>query len=82
MPEDPSSRFLALDLTGVSYVASSGWGVMMSRAKALRALGGMMVVYGLNPGNKNVYETLNIMSIMPEAENLKLAKEILASKPE
>lgn len=77
---DPKAKKLVVDLSGVNYVASSGWGVLMARAKALKDDGGRLVVIGMNEGNGKVYETLHVNSIMPSAPDLGKAKEILKKK--
>lgn len=74
------AKSLVVDLEGVPYIASSGWGVLMARAKALKDDGGRLVVMGLNDGNGKVYETLHVNSIMPLAEDLSKAKEILKKR--
>src|SRR5687767_3578251 len=60
---EESAPRVAVDLSGVDYVASSGWGVLMARSKALKGQGGGMVIFGLNASNGHVYETLHIESI-------------------
>src|SRR5690242_19896756 len=77
---DPKAKKLVVDLAGVPYVASSGWGVLMARAKALKDDAGRLVVIGMNEGNSKVYETLHVNSIMPAAADLAKAKEILKKK--
>lgn len=77
---EPKARKLVVDLGGVPYVASSGWGVLMARAKALKDDGGRLVIIGLNEGNSKVYETLHVNSIMPAAADLSKAKDILKKK--
>jgi stage II sporulation protein AA (anti-sigma F factor antagonist) len=77
---DPKAKKLVVDLSGVPYVASSGWGVLMARAKALKDEAGRLVVIGLNEGNGKVYETLHVNSIMPMALDLGKAKDILKKK--
>jgi anti-sigma B factor antagonist len=77
---DPKAKKLVVDLTGVPYVASSGWGVLMARAKALKDESGRLVIIGLNEGNSKVYETLHVNSIMPMATDLGKAKDILKKK--
>jgi anti-anti-sigma factor len=80
MGDDPRAKRLVVDLSGVPYVASSGWGVLMARAKALKDASGRLVVIGLNEGNSKVYETLHVNSIMPMAADLGKAKDILKKK--
>jgi stage II sporulation protein AA (anti-sigma F factor antagonist) len=77
---DPRAKKLVIDLAKVPYMASSGWGLLMARAKALKDEGGRLVVIGLNEGNGKVYETLHVASIMPAAATLAAAKEILKKK--
>lgn len=77
---DEKSARIAVDLSGVEYVASSGWGVLMARSKALRSKNGGLVVFGLNSANMSVYETLHIESIMPMAPDLSEAKRKLEFK--
>jgi anti-anti-sigma factor len=73
-----SEKLVLLNMGAVPYIASSGWGVLMARAKALKNEGGMMALYALNEGNIKVYETLNISLLLPLAENLEDAKALLS----
>lgn len=68
---------LVLNLDGVSFVDSSGLGVILGRYKHVRQRGGKMVLTRLQPQVHRLFELAGLLKIMPvrttEAEALHLA---------
>ncbi len=79
--EDPHGIRLVVDMTAVEHVASSGWGVLVARSKLLHRLGGGLVVLGMNDGLQKVYDTMNLETLLPIADDLETAKGILREVP-
>ena len=70
---------VVVDLSEVSYIASSGWSVMLSRRRMLKLVGGDLVICGLNADCKRVYDAMKIMTLLPSADDLDGAVKILSS---
>ena len=69
---------VVVDLSGITYIASSGWSVLLSRRQAVRRLGGDMVICALGENLLRVYDTMKIEDMLPSApspeEGAKLLK--------
>ncbi|NLD82851.1 MAG: anti-sigma factor antagonist [Clostridiales bacterium] len=53
--EDPSVRKLILDLGDMSFMDSSGIGVILGRYRALRLRGGTVAVKNMNPQVEKIF---------------------------
>jgi anti-anti-sigma factor len=53
---DGGSRRLLLDLSGLSYISSAGLRVILVAAKKMKAVGGKLVLSGLNAQVAEVFE--------------------------
>lgn len=63
------SRCLLLDLSGVSFIDSSGLGVILGRYQYLQRLGGRMALLKPAAGVKRVLEMAGIDRLMPVCES-------------
>ena len=61
---------LTLDFSGVSFMDSSGIGVIMGRYKTVTALGGKVIIYGASDAVNRLIEMSGIKSIVTVADNL------------
>jgi anti-anti-sigma factor len=66
-----------MDLSMVEYIASSGWAVLLTQAKAFRRQGGGMALYGMKEEVNRVYEVMNIKTLLPSAFNLQDAAKLI-----
>jgi anti-anti-sigma factor len=79
--EDLSQRdkkaLVVVDLSGVEYVASSGWSVLLSRRKLVKLAGGDLSVCGMSDEIKRVYESMKIQKLLPSAPSAAAAAKLL-----
>jgi len=72
-------KHLVIDMSGVDYVASSGWAVLISQGRRVRRESGNLVICGLKPEIMNIYETMSIESVLPNTaereEAIRLVKK-------
>ena len=69
--ESPHSKLL-IDLKGVDYIDSSGFGCLLSALKVSRNNYGTIKLCGISPNVKAVFETLHLHSIFeiyPDSES-------------
>jgi stage II sporulation protein AA (anti-sigma F factor antagonist) len=60
---DANERRLVLDLTGIEYVSSAGLRVLLFVAKRLKATSGDLVLCGLGPAVRQVFELAGFVSL-------------------
>lgn len=65
------------DFSGLSFMDSSGLGVIMGRYKKVRTLGGRVVVFGVNAGVLRIMEMSGLSKIIKLAPNYEKAIRIL-----
>jgi len=68
MYENPVKHVL-LNLESVSFMDSSGLGVVLGRYKEVLQLGGEMVVCSVNPPIQRLFEMSGLYKIVRQAEN-------------
>jgi anti-sigma B factor antagonist len=67
LPDMGPNPHLVIDLSETSYIASSGWAVLLSTARALRLAGGKMVLVNMKHEIQGVYNVMDIESQLPLA---------------
>ena len=55
---------VALDFTQLDYISSAGLRVLLGAAKTLRASGGSLRLFGLNPSVREVFEISGFSTIL------------------
>lgn len=60
----------AFDFTHVSFMDSSGIGLIMGRYKIVHALGGKIIIYGLSDNVRRIIEMSGINKLVTTAKNL------------
>ena len=65
MLADSSVRYLVLDFDKLTFMDSSGIGLIIGRYKVLRPLGGGVAVCGANPGVRRVIGLSGIEKLIP-----------------
>jgi len=63
-----------LDLAGVDYISSAGWGIFISRIKEVRENGGDIKLANMVPNVYEIYELLEFDNILGAHENVNSAK--------
>ena len=66
---------IAFDMSRVSFMDSSGIGVIMGRYKKAASLGGRVIIFGMNPNIARLVEMANLKSIAIIADTLEEAME-------
>lgn len=61
---------LIVDLTGVDYISSAGWGIFLSEIRHIRQQGGDLCLVGMKPEVFEVYELLEFRSVLRHFETL------------
>jgi stage II sporulation protein AA (anti-sigma F factor antagonist) len=62
-------RHIVLNLAGLSFMDSSGLGVILGRYKQISQLDGKMVVCSVNPSVYRLFEMSGLFKILPIHEN-------------
>ncbi|MDY3031567.1 MAG: anti-sigma factor antagonist [Clostridia bacterium] len=63
-------RNLALDFSGVGFMDSSGLGLIMGRHKLVSALGGRLIVCGMNESTAKLFKMCGLQRIAIVADNI------------
>lgn len=76
--ESYEKKSLALDFTGVTFMDSSGIGVVMGRYNKIKDLGGIVFVLGCNSYIDRILEMAGIYTIVKKRDTLEeIMKEVL-----
>lgn len=62
---------IVVDLSGVEYISSAGWGIFISEIREIREQGGDLKLAGMIPDVREVFDLLefeNILKAYPDAE--------------
>lgn len=69
------SRYnIIIDLGGVDYISSAGWGIFISNIREIRQHGGDLKLARMIPNVYEIYELLEFDSILQAYENVERAK--------
>ncbi len=69
------NRFnIILDLAGVDYISSAGWGIFISRIKEVRENKGDIKLANMVPNVYEIYELLEFDNVLSAFENVGSAK--------
>jgi anti-anti-sigma factor len=74
-----AGRGAAIDLSGVTFIASMGIGLLISAARGLRSKGSKMVLFGAQPMVQEVLEQAAIDQIIPLVATQDQALDALGS---
>ena len=78
--EETRAQNLLLDLSKITFMDSSGLGVILGRYRQIKEGRGQMIIYGIKPSLKKILEISGIMSLMPVCNTEKEAWELLDEK--
>ena len=65
MAIEDSPRFFVIDLSGVIYISSSGWGVIVKYMQKIVAYGGKMALSGMNQPIFKIFRDLGFEPLIP-----------------
>jgi len=60
---DGGAHRLVLDMSGTDYISSAGLRVLLLAAKKLRGVAGQLVLGGMNPSVRQIFELAGFVSI-------------------
>lgn len=78
---DRTAAKIVIDMSRVEYVSSSGWGVLASRIKDIRLLGGDIKIFGMDSEVDGIFHMLGFDSIMRSFGILAEAIEDFKNEP-
>jgi anti-sigma B factor antagonist len=73
---------IILDLAGVDYISSAGWGIFISRIKEIRSHSGDIKLANMVPNVQEIYELLEFDNILAAYDNVNGAKAAFGNPPE
>ncbi|MCL6557829.1 MAG: STAS domain-containing protein [Firmicutes bacterium] len=68
--DNSSVRHLVFDFTGVSFIDSTGLGVILGRYKRVASIGGKLGVLGMSPSVRRVLELSGVLRVAQEFDSL------------
>jgi stage II sporulation protein AA (anti-sigma F factor antagonist) len=75
--DESSARHMILDLTHLSFMDSSGLGVILGRLRKVQAHQGIMILTGVTPPVRRVLELSGIMPLIKLCATVKQAWSVL-----
>lgn len=66
---DGGERYVAIDLSRLEYISSVGLRVFMMCAKRLKVAQGKLVVYGMTPAIRQIFEIAGFLTLFPVFAN-------------
>ena len=79
---DAPGALVAVDLSEVTFLDSTGIGTLVGGLKKTRENGGTLVFFGARPRVKRVFEITGLLRALPLFDNRELALEAFKSKAE
>jgi anti-anti-sigma factor len=79
--DDDPAVHLALDFSSTFQVSSRALGLLVAFRKRLKAQGGRIVLFGINPAIGKVMEVTRLNTIIPTARDESKALEVLKRYP-
>ena len=70
---------VVIDFSSVRYVDSSAVGWLIGAQRAFREGGGRMVLFGVQPVVRQIFDVLKVGRVVPIAENVAAARELVLS---
>ena len=64
-----------INLKGIDYISSTGWGIFVTNLKELRGNQGDLVLVNMVPGVRNIFELMEFSSIIKGFDSLEEARE-------
>lgn len=66
---------LVIDLAGVSYINSAGWGIFIGNVKVARSAGGDIKLAGMQAEVENIYKLVEFNEILNSYKTIEEAKK-------
>lgn len=71
---------LLVDMANLNFVASSGWALFMAQSRAVKRLGGRLVIYAMQDSVQRVYATMRAEAFLASAPSREAALASLEAK--
>ena len=71
---------IIVDLSGVTYISSAGWGIFIGEIKDIRANGGDLKLVGMSGDVFEVFQLLEFQSILQAYDSLDEARDAFAGE--
>ncbi|MEM8873071.1 MAG: STAS domain-containing protein [Planctomycetota bacterium] len=71
-----STMKVLMNMEGTSYIDSSAIGWLIGTSKELKTAGGMLILYGVQPGVKQVLDLLKVGRVVPIVDDESAAIEL------
>jgi len=78
---DNGEKRCVLDLTQLAYISSAGLRVILLAAKRLKQCGGALVLLGLQPNVREVFEISGFLSILKVVDERAAAMAMVGAQP-
>src|SRR5690606_19138054 len=75
---EPKAKLIC-DISGVTYIASSGWPVLLTRRKRARREEGDLILTGMSGAIQRVYESMKLQRLLPSAVSREAALNLIRS---
>ncbi len=73
---------IIIDLAGVDYISSAGWGIFISHIKDVRANQGDIKLAGMVPNVFEIYELLEFDNVIRAFPSLEAARQDFGAQPD
>lgn len=77
---ETNSQYLLLDLSQITFMDSSGLGVILGRYRRLKEQGGQMIIFGAQAKIKKILEISGIISLMPVCQTEEEAWQLIEKR--
>lgn len=69
---------IIIDLAGVDYISSAGWGIFISHIRDVRSNGGDITLANMIPNVYEIYELLEFDNVLPAYQSIDAARAVFA----
>ena len=70
---------IIIDLAGVDYISSAGWGIFISHIRDVRSNGGDITLANMIPNVYEIYELLEFDNVLPAYQSVDAARAVFVS---
>ena len=70
---------IIIDLAGVDYISSAGWGIFISHIRDVRTNGGDITLANMIPNVYEIYELLEFDNVLPAYPSIDAARAVFVS---
>lgn len=72
-----STKNIVFDFSKISFMDSSGIGIIMGRYKSMQTMGGKVALAGLNPQIKRIFEVSGLFKLVSEFDSIDSAVNMM-----